>query len=184
MNTMVLIHGCHLQADGWKDIVWGAPDLDVFGRASAGIRLAVREGAFIYWGTGASAKDGMKESRYTFEFAVNHVNELRGLTDYMTHEVAKDWLERISFIDEVTQNTTEEIARAVEVCLKYNIDRLILLSSPTHIARCLQEAEKLRACGKMSTIEVFATASDVCFAHSSAGDVVIVEPPHRGDLPS
>ena len=26
MKTAVLIHGCHLQAEGWENIIWGNPE--------------------------------------------------------------------------------------------------------------------------------------------------------------
>ena len=32
-------------------------------------------------------------------------------------------------------------------------------------------------------LRIYATASDTCFAKSTVGSVVIVEPPHRGDMP-
>ena len=181
--TAVLIHGCHLAAIDWERMVWGDPKNGVLGRAPKGIRLALKEKAkLIIWGTGASEKDGQKESCYTYNYAIVHASELDEFHGFDLYEVLAI-LKNASVFDESTQNTPEEIASAAEICREQGIRRLILVSSPTHIARCLQEAEKLRVAGKMDGIEVFATAADVSYADSSASDVVIVEPPHRGDKP-
>lgn len=183
MKSAVLIHGCHLQAEGWESIVWGDPKNGVLGRAPKGVRLALRERFdLIYWGTGASKKGDRKESEYTFDYTIAHAGQLSELEGFDPYEV-ESILRPMSYIDTVSQNTMEEVARAADVCRARGIGRLILVSSPTHIARCLQEAEKLRAAGHLGNLEVFATSSDTCFAGATPADVVIVEPPHRGDMP-
>jgi hypothetical protein len=179
----VLIHGCHLQAEEWENIVWGDPARKVLGRVPAALSLLLKEPIdLFYWGTGASRKDGLLESEYTINYARDHMDELTDLIGLGQAGIS-DYLQKASFVDRETQNTTEEIRRAAMVCREQGIDQLILVSSPTHIARCLQEAMKLRADGVLRDIDVFATASDTCFAGSTPGDVVVMEPPHRGDLP-
>ncbi len=183
MDTGVLIHGCHLQAKEWENIVWGNPKGGTLGRAPRGIQLAICEKAeLIFWGTGASEKDGMKEAQFAFNYAVVHGCELSEFSGYDPYEI-ESILRGISFIDTATQNTSQEIECAAEVCHERGITRLILVSSPTHIPRCLSEAEKFRWAGKLHGIKIFATASDTCYAGSVPGDVLIVEPPHRGDRP-
>ncbi len=182
-NVGVLIHGCHLHAEAWHNIVWGNPH-GYRGRAPKGIAQALRHNAsLIYWGTGASQKDGLNESQYTFNYALEHlVDFVKGRTE-SADEVAA-YLHEVSLIDTVTQNTTEEIKAALDECHKRNIQELYLVSSPTHIARCHQEALKvLAATSNAHQVLVYATASDTCFANSTPNDVVIVEPPHRGDRP-
>lgn len=181
MKTAVLIHGCHLQAKNWENIVWGEPKYNVFGRAARGIKIAIEERAeLIYWGTGASEKDGLKESQYTFNYAISHAQQLAEFQGFDIHEI--DFLiESKSFIDIESQNTTQEVMNAMEMCRGKGVTRLILVSSPTHIARCLQSAERVRAEGGFESLNILATASDTCFANSTPADVLIVEPPHRGD---
>lgn len=173
-----------MQAEDWENIVWGDPRRGVYGRVPKGLAQAqLHKAQFIFWGTGASQKDGLKESQYTFQYAIQHASEMpayRGLDAYEIEAMLKE----ISHIDLVTQNTTEEIRAALDECHKRGIQELILVSSPTHIARCHQEALKvLAATGNAHQVLVYATASDTCFVNSTPADVVIVEPPHRGDRP-
>lgn len=183
MSTAILIHGCHLQAKEWEHIIWGRPQEGILGRVPRGIQLAIFDHIpLIFWGTGASEKDGVKEAQYTFDYAVAHGPELPEFIGWDRYEV-EGFLRSVSHIDIDTQNTLEEIKRAGEVCRERGITRMILVSSPTHISRCLLEAEKLRSVGKLQGVEVFATASDTCYADSTPGNVLIVEPPHRGDRP-
>lgn len=183
MRTAILIHGRHLGTDAWERIIWGQPQKGIFGNAAKGVRLAMQEHAeLIYWGTGSSRKDGTIESQYIFEYAVAHGSELPEFKGQDAAAVMAT-LKPISYIDLGGQNTAQEVARAVQICLERGIERLIMVSAPTHIARCLGEAQKLRATGVLGDLEIFATGSDVPYANSSPDDVVIIEPPHRGDLP-
>ncbi len=188
MATAILIHGCHLQAEAWEHIVWGDPKHGVLGRVPKGLQLAEKHAAsLIFWGTGASQKDGKKESEYTYDYALQHIHELddvlkHGFAGYDAYEI-QELLGKKSRLDLETQNTTDEIAAAAAFCKERRIDELILVSSPTHIARCLQEAQKLKTSGALEGIEVLACASDTCFKDSTPADVVIIEPPHRGDMP-
>jgi hypothetical protein len=111
-----------------------------------------------------------------------HGNKLSVFRDKTETDI-RAALEPISVIDLEAQNTSEEVAVAIDLCLERNIERLILVSAPTHIARCLNEALKVRAEKNLHTLEIFATASDVSYAGYGIDDVVVFEPPHRGDLP-
>ncbi len=181
MKTAVLIHGCYLQAGDWENIVWGNPNIGRLGRASKGLLVARQEGAdFIYWGTGASEKNGIKESQYTFDYAVAHCMELPEFVDFDADKV-ESFFTFGSFLDTESQTTLQETKSAMEMCMEKGVKRLILVSSPTHIARCLQSAEVVRHSGLFIGLEVFAVASDTCYERSVPGDVLIVEPPHRMD---
>lgn len=181
-KVAVLIHGCHLEAKNWQNIVWGNPR-GARGRIPKGIAQALlHDAALIFWGTGASQKDGLKESEYTFKYALGRLAEVTWGTNKSTAEIA-EYLKAVSYIDTVTENTTEEIKAALALCHKRGINELILVSSPTHIARAHQEALKVLGDGTFHKVLVYATASDTCFEDSTPADVVIVEPPHRGDMP-
>jgi len=183
MRTAILIHGRHVDTDDFEHIVWGNPPKGVFGNAARGVELALRENAeLIFWGTGSSKKNGIIESQLIFDYVIAHARGLSAFADKNETEV-RAILEPISYIDVETQNTSEEVVRAVAICHERHVERLILVSAPTHIARCLMEAEKLRANGGLGVLEVFATASDVSYSNSVPSDVVVIEPPHRGDAP-
>lgn len=179
----ILIHGYHLESEEWENIVWGDPQNGKLGRAPRGIQLAVREKAdLIFWGGGASEKDNKKESQHIFEYAVKHGSQLPEFAGMDNQEIERK-LKDISHIDIEAQDTRQEVGNAEVLCHERGITRIILVSSPTHISRCLLEAEKLRTEGKFHGVEVFATSSDTCYAHTTPSDVFIIEPPHRGDRP-
>ncbi|HLC44283.1 MAG: hypothetical protein A2722_03450 [Candidatus Doudnabacteria bacterium RIFCSPHIGHO2_01_FULL_50_11] len=192
-KTAILIHGCHVDAEGWERIIWGDPEKGLLGRIPTGIALALSEEAdLIFWGTGASERNGKKESQIIFQYALRHLEELPALFEragrvtyrkYPTPFELEKLLPKISYIDLVTQNTAQEVEAAAAECRARGITRLILVSSPTHIGRCRQDADKLRAEGKLRDLWVFDFSSDTCFEGTTPGDVVIIEPPHRGDMP-
>lgn len=181
-RVCILIHGCHLHAEEWEKIMFGTQEN--LGRVPVGIEEAINKHAsLIFWGTGGSEKDGIIESDYIFSQTLGP--QLNSLAQYVKQnpEELAVYLKSISFLDHRAQNTVEELTFAIEECIANNIQELILVSSPTHIARCLQEACKLKEQDRSLTIKVYARASDTCFAHSMARDVTIFEPPHRGDTP-
>lgn len=184
MKTAILIHGCHLGANEWKNIVWGTPQDGIYGRASKGILLALKiHPEFVFWGTGASEKDGVREAQYIFDYAMSRAHELQYPGFSVDGDDIREFVSAISIFDTCAQNTPEETEHAMKRCREDGVERLYLVSSPTHIARCLQSAEIIRAQGGFEGLEIFATSSDTCFANSTPKDVLIVEPPHRGDRP-
>ncbi len=183
MKIAVLIHGCYLQAEGWENIIWGDPASGIFGRVSKGLQVARQEGAnFIYWGTGASEKNDVKESQYTFDYAVAHCKELSEFVDLNTDDIESFFISG-SFIDFESQNTKEEVSRCMELCLEKSINKLKLVSSPDHVPRAHKYAMDLRSARweDFKDLCISAEGSDVRFTGSEPGDVLIVEPQHRID---
>lgn len=177
----VIIHGCHLQAEQWERIEFGERNLS--GRVTTGIEEAVNKKAvLIFWGTGAS-QNGRKESEHTYEMALGpKLKELAQRVNKEPEELAA-YLKQVSVVDIKSQNTSQEIEAAISISLERNINELILVSSPTHIARCHQEALKIKEKMTSLRLKIYATASDTCFANSTASSIVVVEPQHRGDMP-
>ena len=183
MKTCVLIHGCDADTSSWESIVLGDPRLGKLGRVPKAISSFFNsDAALLFWGSGAPSKEGMRESEYTFEYTLNRISEWSSLKNYKRATWNKSYLKNFSVFDFRSLNTAEEIRNCVAVCEERGIKRIILVSSPTHIARCLMEAEKLRAT-LATDIEFLATASDTCYAGTVPSDVVIIEPQHRGDMP-
>lgn len=184
----VLIHGCHLQAQDWERIVGGSEDQA--GRAQTGVKEAVwKRAKLIFWGTGASqTSDGTKESEYTYKKVVGEW--LDKIAQYVKKdpEELKKYLEKVSVIDNKTQNTTQEIEACINLCQDRKIKKLVLVSSPEHITRCHNEALKYLDNfqvkeGKKCPIKIYALASDTHFHDATPAKVTILEPPHRGDMP-
>lgn len=188
----VLIHGCHLQTDGWEHVVWGDPSAQQMGRIPKGVMFARAVNAdLIFWGTGASERNGRKESERTFQAALNHQKQLSNLCGGDDHRDANEntfltWLYGVSHIDLDTQNTDQEIGACAEMCLEKGVTQLTLVSSPFHIMRCHATALKIFASDTRFTQlrqGLVACASDTNPTGIDASDVVIIEPPHRGDTP-
>jgi hypothetical protein len=180
-SIAILIHGCHVETKNWDGIMFG--DELSQGRVSSGVEEALRQKAgLIIWGSGASiTREGILESQYTFLQATHvHLDSLAQKMGLSCSKLLK-FLTKISFLEPKAQNTKEEIRSALEICSERKIKKLVLISSPTHIARCLQEACKQKTAGKYRNILIYARASDVCFVNSTPEDVFIVEPPHRTD---
>lgn len=188
IRTGVLIHGRHLQAQEWERLVWGEPP-DLLGSVPRGILVAMEEDAkIVVFGTGASEKDGKKEAVYTMDFMWDNFSRLAEFTAFRGRDLTflKKRMMEISVCETRSQNTAEEVKFAGEFFIVRDVEKVVLVSSPTHLARCFQTAyavfetdEKLASLSR----NLFATPSDTCYAGSKVSDVLILEPPHRGDDP-
>jgi len=187
---VVLCHGAHLNANNWYELVMGDIDQDIIGRAPRAIEVALVHGASaIIWATGASEKDGVKEAVYTYdcvmqELASIHLYLVRTHVSLsgMSLSELRARINVLSVFDEVTQNTTEEVAYAATVAKAYGCPVVVQVSSPTHIQRCYAESVKLNfTASPTSQVFFIPVVSDTCFLDSTPADVVVSEPPHRGD---
>ena len=194
MKTGVLVHGCHLDAYDWRGIVWGYPDAGELGRAPKGVLVAHQEQAdVLVFGTGASERvvdrDGkrvvMKEGEYTLDYLLQHFDELADFPAFgkVDLEALRRQIESTAVAESRSQNTREEVVEAAEHFLERGVERMILVSSPTHISRCVRDAYSALESARFARLrhQLFATPSDSSYLGSRAEDVVIFEPPHRAD---
>lgn len=187
-RTGVLIHGYHLQAKGWENIVWGVPPL--IGRLPKGTAVALEtEAEVVVFGTGASEKGGKKEAEVIRDYLFENFFELEKFPIYngIKLKEAERRMKKISVLETKSQNTLEEVKFAGEIFKNHGIERAILVSSPTHISRCLRDAYAVFSKKKELSYlaqELYATPSQVCYPGHKAGDVIVMEPPHRPDRPS
>jgi hypothetical protein len=208
IRCAVLVHGCHLQANQWERIVWGEPP-NLLGRFPKAVLVAwEQEAELVIFGTGASIKDGQKEGEYTLNFGLAQWTKLadfsvfKQYTSMQLEQLRRWFLERV-LLELESQNTVQEVTNALKICQQRGLNQILQLSSPTHISRCIRDALKVSDAmreeekkkkypwhgGKdappdslsMLLSRVYATTSDTCYANCTIGDVVIVEPPHRGD---
>ena len=199
-ETAVLCHGCHLQARGWRHIVIGDRRRHLLGRAPLALRLALAENAsLLIFGTGASEGAtlfGGREKEATRTLRVLRQQICRLPRDFPSWfgSVAPLECERLlderSHIDTDSIDTRSEVAAALALCAERGVDRLICVSSPSHLPRCLRDANA--ALDKMRTgdgvgpapppkLLLLGAASQTSYSGSSAAEVVVIEPPHRGD---
>lgn len=183
-RTGILVHGCHLTADGWTEIVWGRPPHEL-GRLPHAVLLAVEENAsVVVFGTGASELDGVKESQYTYNYLMKHWDELKQFEalEHVDLDSALALMKEIHHLDLTTQNTDQEAREGLRAMTEKKCHHAILVSSPTHLPRCLAAACKVVETEKtVFSGPIYASPSDTCYAGFRASDVVVVEPPHRGD---
>lgn len=184
MHTAVLVHGCHLQARRWDNIIWGDPGNGVLGRVPKGILEALKwDAKMIVFSTGASERDGLKEGEYIYHYGLERLEQLAPLTGMSVNRL-RMWLQDVARLELTSVNTKTEVLASAQLAKNCGVERLVLVSSPTHIMRCHQAA--ISVCQTNPELRfllknLYATASDTSYADSVVDDVVILEPPHRGD---
>lgn len=204
MKVGILVHGPHLQAKGWETLAWGTPPL-MMGRIPKAIQMFWKLGAeVIFFGTGASERDGVKEGQYMFDTLVEKKHQL-GEFDALKQFSSLGGLD-ISFtsngailysrnqaevvIDVKSQNTKEELLAAGDAFLARGVTDVVLVSSANHMARCLEVAQQIyndpQYEGKYKVLAqgLMVTPADTCYAGATYGSNVIFEAPHRGDRSS
>lgn len=185
MKTGVLVHGCHLGAMNWRGIMWGNPP-DELGRITKAVSVALQEDAAVMlFGTGASELDGKKEGEYTRDYMLERFMSLDEFAAFqgVDLEEARERVDAISVVECTSQNTRQEMEAASRIFTEHDVVKVILVSSPTHISRCLRDALIVFHDPKYARLRknLYAAASDTSYLGGRVEDVVIFEPPHRGD---
>lgn len=184
-NTGILVHGAHLEADAWDDIVWGeAPHR--MGRLPHAVLMAWQERAsVVIIGGGGSQRNGLTEGEYTLRYLWKRWAELQSFEALAHAPLAelKQMMERVILVDGSSVNTEQEIDHALRAFSSRGVSRAILISSPTHLPRSVALASKLMSNDASMPFHgtVMASPSATCYSNTTAADVVVVEPPHRGD---
>ena len=193
-KTGILVHGYNLNADRWESVTWGIPE-DKVGRVPMGVFVALSEQADVMvFGSGASKKDGRLESEATALLLRERFDALAGFSLFQKHlpEVKhpdsarryRQWIESILRLDTKSRNTREEIEHAGKVFVDQGVERVILVSSPTHLPRCLRDAcavfDENRELSRLRN-GLYAAPSVTGYPGFAAADVAIFEPPHRPD---
>lgn len=205
MKTGILVHGCNLNIENWRHVAWGDPPHQL-GRIPQGVIVARQMNAeVVVFGTGASEKEfrlgqsgtevkKLVESEYSMEYLRQYFDNLRQF-DEIKRQVPEagdsqawsswheEFLSRV-VLDTESQNTMGEIASAFELFQTRGIQRVVLISSPSHIVRCLRDAMALLANDnrfQQCRFSLFACPSVTCYEGTVPADVVVVEPPHRPD---
>ncbi len=204
MKTGVIVHGCNLQIENWRHVAWGDPP-DHMGRIPQGMLVAHElDAEIIVFGTGASGKPfqfgddpedelPLREAEYSLKYLQEYFDQLAsfaplheklGAVGSPEFELARGNLLRRIVLDVESQNTIQEIENAATIFLEHGMEEVVLVSSPSHVVRCLRDAaalfaEQPRFHGLRHRI--MAVPSITCYEGSTPGDVVVIEPPHRPD---
>ncbi|MFQ5540960.1 MAG: YdcF family protein [Candidatus Paceibacteria bacterium] len=179
--SAVIIHGLHLETPEWERLVWGSNDLKEVGRIVRGIEVAIKENVdFIVWGTGASedAETRQKESEVTLELARNRITQLAQHVG-VSEELINDFLTKRSFVQCETQNTKQEVQEALALFREKGVKNIYLVSSPTHVPRCLLTA--IQCSEQKDGFVLYGVAAETATNEWHPKDVSVVEPAHRAD---
>ena len=192
-RTGLICNGRHVGTENWEEIVWGKPPL--LGQLPQLIQvfLTERETAHvtkIIFGTGASKRGDMFEAECMLTLLFENFHRLPEfpqfayLTENQLAKLRVD-LQAVIASDTKSQNTQEEIISAIRHFADIGITRVICVTCPTHAPRCFRDmqAARDRLSGYYFPDGFYVTPSDVHYAHASASDVIVLEPPHRGDTP-
>jgi hypothetical protein len=168
------------------NLVWGSDDPNaptMAGRAVMGVYIALhRHARLVTFSTGASEKDGLKEGEYTYKFVTDHADALAALLSPklntpFTGDDLREWLRRRVALDLVSQNTAEETAANLALALERKCKEVISVTNAFHAPRCLAGLQAARV--KYDSPLLVSTIP----AFDDDHGVVIIEPPHRGDMP-
>ena len=172
----------------------------MMGRIPQGVLTALRfDAELIVFGTGASKKvfqfdreeRELLEAEYSLEYLKLHFEDLRffkPITSWMEKngvaEVAelRDRIVDRIVLDNESTNTFEEIENAGKIFFDNKIEQIFLVSSPTHVVRCLRDATSIfRPNSFLGTYcdRIYAAPSVTSYEGTSGKDVVVIEPPHR-----
>ncbi len=180
----VLIHGLHLQANGWEKLVWGDLQNNILGNVPKGIKLAIENNVdLVYFGSGASEKEGKKESEVTLERANSGASELATFLNINIINI-ENLLKEKSYTDKVAKDTKEEINNFLDLCIEKNIDNVIFVPFASQapivirrvLAAILENPKYLKFKDSFQLIP-----SDTMYIEVAMNDIVIFTPPHRGD---
>lgn len=152
-KTGVLCHGYHCQADEWERVVWGDPASGRLGRVPAALRIAQQEQACaIVFGTGASKdpQTGELESVRTLAIARERCansglrRDFPSSFDSQSAALSAAHLDG-ALADTKSLNTRSELREAAKIFKGMGVTRVVLVTSPTHLPRCLRDAEAIFA---------------------------------------
>lgn len=151
------------------------------GRVPHAVLLTHLEDAeLLMLGSGASVRDGLLEGDFTRTYLAQHWAELVASPAFdglqLDEEYAKARVMNIIELELLAQNTAEELEAAAKVFCQRGITRVILVSSPSHVSRCLRDAKMIFAAHNYHPL-LFASPCRTCFA--DVASVLILEPPHR-----
>lgn len=135
----VLIHGYRRSAPDWERVMWGAPEKEIYGRITLGIKVAIEERAtHVYWGGG-------KEVASVFAYVREHIDPLRERFGKRVDDV----LGARSVAGLTGVSTMSEVLDAMNICAENNLPVLALVSDEAHLERCYKFALKVRRALKL-----------------------------------
>lgn len=193
-RTGILLHVYHLEALEWERLVWGDPATDELGTGTKLIEclldIPLGQDVQVVIYSGPSQKDNLTEGAYTKKFLLDRLAtiqdfpRLQAKLDALPDGAYEVFTQRMQAITlgPVIANTTAEVRQAA--ALFAGCDQVFQIAIANHAPRCLLAQVAARQAGTIPKHQQwYVLPSDICFAGTSPHDVVVLEPPHRGDDP-
>lgn len=177
------MHGFDLGADDWETVVWGTPRDGRLGRVPHGLLLARRfKATIVILGSGGTCDQfGVSEAERTRAHALEHISELSKLGSDV--RALRRLLQSDVVLLKTARNTRQELEAARVVFRQRGIDTVLIVSSPTHVPRCLRDASLVFGSNYASPAECPTILASPCSTDFGSGGATIIEPQHRSDRP-
>ena len=195
VKTGILVHGKHPETSRFDYLMWGDPP-NRLGCLPTMIFAALEEGidniGAVIIGTGATKFNGLFESEYIKSLIQNNLARLNEFPKISTHRNFLDnevTLKLSSLVDGIicektSKNTFNEVVAAASIFADAGIKKVIQISCGSHLPRCVLMQLQAKMMGKIPNDQHwYSLADDTVYPGSTLNDVVVVEPPHRGDDP-
>lgn len=198
IKTGVLMHVNYLQP-GWVELVWGEPERALMGTLPKLVQLILIEDSSepitdILMYTGPSRKDGLNEGEYSKKYLIDHFDQLKEfpqlkplLEKYSDEELAslKSQLDENIHTKEQLINSADEVLNAARYFKEHGIKKVYQIAVASHAPRCIQLQALVRYRHQIPPEQFWNTvAADTTFEGTAPNDVIVTEPPHRGDDPA
>lgn len=194
-TTGILLHGRHLQAVGWREMMWGAPENNQLGSLPMTILCILNErpeyiGVFSI-GSGASQDEhGTLEAVATKNMLLEKFDALDEFSVIRNHRLWPETKEAIrqlaesAITDTDAQNTAEEIANAATLFAACNVTKVIEVTGASHAPRCQLLQGTARSSGVIPPSQHWQlVADDIAYPGTKVSDTLVFEEPHRSDDP-
>ena len=182
-TTGIVVHGYHRQAHNWEEVVWGDMANQHLGRLPQAALLAWEsrhELATFICGSGASCDAaGMIEAHAIVALLFERLPSLAAFERFRGVDLVElaQLLHRTVVTDTVSTNTEQEVRSALVRLQQAGVRHAVLISSPTHMPRCLRDA-----CSLASKVGyVGSLAACPCDTSWSSEAPIVLEPAHRPD---
>lgn len=195
----VLIHVYHLEAAGWEKLVWGEPNKGLMGTLPKLVQLLLVEDSAepiesIIMYTGPSRKDGLNEGEYGKKYLLDHFDQLHEFpqlkeflekkTDQERREL-RNWLNEHITTREQLINSAGEVVNAAKYFKEQGITKVYQIAIASHAPRCVQLQAIVRNNHEIPPEQFwYMVVADTSYQDTTPADVVVAEPPHRGDDPA
>lgn len=196
-KTGILVHGRHLKSLAWEKLALGFPEKGKLGVLSKLVYVVLTLGleniSTIVFGTGASEKDGLKESQYTKRFLLENLGKLSEFECIKNHprfQSTADLVRLKEILQDIicdveSQNTNEEVKNAARCFSERGAEQVIQITCGSHAPRCVLTQLIVRAEGLIPLNQLWSVVGDdMTFTDSRIEQVAIFEWPHRGDDPA